>query len=108
MTHVRIPKTFIVPLLALTLAACNSNGGGNNASAPVEHKPETSYPDVRSHIRDAVRSPTKDTTVQHTLITGDTLRLSEGTVTYYRKFLERGRPVWSDGEQILPRGEQMI
>jgi murein L,D-transpeptidase YcbB/YkuD len=100
----------IIATLAAFAALTACGGRGDSAATGDDAKPrsEASYPDARTHIRNAVKSPTKDTTVDHTLVTGDTLRLSEGTVTYYRSLLRRGKPVWSANEKILPRGLDMV
>src|SRR5689334_2947053 len=100
-------KRIITMLVATTCVACN-RGSQPEATSDAKPKSEVSYPDARTHIREAVKSPTKDTTVDHTLVIGDTLRLSEGTVTYYRSLLRRGKPVWSLNEEILPRGTEMV
>jgi L,D-transpeptidase YcbB len=92
---------------AIASSGCSGDSGEKTTAdgTPVSR---TSYPDARTHIRAAVASTTKDSTVLHTLVTGDTIKLSAPTVKYYRSLLRRGKPVWSEGEKIADRGPKMV
>ncbi len=99
----------LVMIVALGITgACSGGETEEETAANGDPVSKTSYPDARTHIRQAVASPTKDSTVFHTLVTGDTLKLSAPTVKYYRSLLRRGKPVWSSGEKVLPRGPEMV
>ena len=93
--------------IALGLAACSRDGEPGN-TLPDASSSVTDYPDARSHIRELVANPDKDSLVTLTLAMGDTFSLSAPTVKYYRSLLRRGKPVWTEGTQLLPRGEQLV
>ncbi|MEO5510601.1 MAG: L,D-transpeptidase family protein [Longimicrobiales bacterium] len=92
--------------LCVAPVACKGNDDAPEDKGPVASK--TDYPDARTLIRLAVAKAKKDTTALYTLTNGDTIKLSEGTVSYYRSLLRRGKPVWSSGEKMLARGPQML
>ena len=110
-TYRHIARTGIATLACIaalaTTNACSKKDETSDTGVALS-KTSKRYPDARTHIRESVKSPKKDTTVNHMLVTGDTLRLSEGTVTYYRSILRRGKPVWSTGIKTLPRADQML
>src|SRR5690349_1562633 len=93
--------------LAIALTAC-SRDGAPGSTLPDASSAVADYPDARTHIRELLASPDKDSLVTLTLAMGDTFSLSAPTVKYYRSLLRRGKPVWTEGTQLLPRGEQLI
>ncbi|MGH7477900.1 MAG: L,D-transpeptidase family protein [Longimicrobiales bacterium] len=83
------PRTAALALLGV-LVAC---GGGGDSAELTE----------RDHLR--LRLESADSTTMLTLASGDTLRLSQATVDFYRR--RRFRPAWQDEGELLPRGIEL-
>jgi L,D-transpeptidase YcbB len=96
----------VFPLVFVGLLGCGGSDADESGEAPAQSA-APARADARARIR-AVLPSAKDSTVVLTLATGDTVHLSRPTIAFYRGVLRRGKPAWSEGDEVLPKGQQLL
>ncbi len=102
----RASPGFVLPLAFVVLVSC----GGPEAAEPGPSATQNDArprADTRARIR-AVLAAAPDSAAILTLATGDTVQLSPPTIAFYRGVLRRGKPAWSEGDEMLPKGIQLL
>ena len=86
--------------LSFLITACSRSEPDTAKTSPAPQS------DPRGRIRTVLQSVTDSGVL--TLATGDTITLSRPTIAFYRGVLRRGKPVWSEGNELLPKGRQLL